>query len=454
MRLFLPPIEIKDDEGFSANDIFGLKGFGEQVKGLFSNIEDPLVAVLDSTWGSGKTTFVKMLAGEMRRAGAPVIYFDAFANDFRADPFLAIAAQIVKMASDLEASNTEAPKAALSQFKTYAKSAAGVFLRGSLRGGVKIATAGIVDLADFGDVTEGFEHSISKEVNDVASKYIDGILDAAKSEEITLQSFRDALSKLARELATAAEPEAKPKPVLFIIDELDRCRPDFAISLMETVKHVFSVENVNFLFVADMNQMGASVKHIYGQGINSDAYLLKFFNLTLTIPSPKEKSKQKVWVQHLCRGIGGRKYESDLQHINYFLIFISERRDLSLRQIEKIYTLIALAKAAGVVNLDVAQAIVALLCVLRVDERALFAKAQQGGMKWEEIREYLGIVDGDLENRNIHYELLILKYLTSADSSSSEFNEVRQYIRIPPSERTGLIQHYAQSIISQVQISN
>ena len=41
-----------------------------------------MVIAVDADWGAGKTVFLKMWAGELRKAGIPVVYFDAFANDY------------------------------------------------------------------------------------------------------------------------------------------------------------------------------------------------------------------------------------------------------------------------------------------------------------------------------------------------------------------------------------
>ena len=52
--------------------------------------------------------------------------------------------------------------------------------------------------------------------------------------------------------------------LLIFIDELDRCRPTFAIETLEVVKHFFNVPNVVFVFSLDMNQLQKSIKTIYG----------------------------------------------------------------------------------------------------------------------------------------------------------------------------------------------
>jgi hypothetical protein len=64
MKIFPPAIEIGDLEGFTPEkDIFQRAVFGDGLTSLVSAAEDPLVIMLDSPCGTGKTTFIKMWAG-------------------------------------------------------------------------------------------------------------------------------------------------------------------------------------------------------------------------------------------------------------------------------------------------------------------------------------------------------------------------------------------------------
>lgn len=88
-------------------------------------------------------------------------------------------------------------------------------------------------------------------------------------------------------MALIPQTNANLKPPLFIfIDELDRCRPTYAIELLENIKHLFSVPGVVFILATDSDQLGHSIESVYGQGIDAGAYLRRFIDQTYQLPEP------------------------------------------------------------------------------------------------------------------------------------------------------------------------
>ena len=88
-------------EGFtSEKDIFDRCASGKGLTNIVCQVTDPLVIAIDNEWGTGKTTFLKMWAGELRKQEIPVIFFDAFPHDYVEDAFTAIAGEIVSLAAD------------------------------------------------------------------------------------------------------------------------------------------------------------------------------------------------------------------------------------------------------------------------------------------------------------------------------------------------------------------
>src|SRR3954467_3431101 len=108
MRLLPPDVEIDLTEGFDPEkDIFHRKEFGDKLTRIVKSLEHPAVFVLDGSWGTGKTIFIKMWVGKLSKVGVPSIYFDAFANDYHEDAFLTIAGEIVARADELKPKRQE-----------------------------------------------------------------------------------------------------------------------------------------------------------------------------------------------------------------------------------------------------------------------------------------------------------------------------------------------------------
>ncbi|TOL41491.1 hypothetical protein CGH98_24085, partial [Vibrio parahaemolyticus] len=61
------------------------------------------------------------------------------------------------------------------------------------------------------------------------------------------------------------------------IDELDRCRPSYAVEMLEVIKHFFELDNVVFVVATDTEQLQHAVKAVYGQLFDAQLYLGRFF---------------------------------------------------------------------------------------------------------------------------------------------------------------------------------
>lgn len=77
----------------------------------------------------------------------------------------------------------------------------------------------------------------------------------------------------------------KVNKLVIFIDELDRCNPQFAIKLLERIKHFFDNDKFIFVFSTNLNELQYTVKKFYGEGIDGYLYLDKFFDLQFTLPN-------------------------------------------------------------------------------------------------------------------------------------------------------------------------
>ena len=72
-----------------------------------------------------------------------------------------------------------------------------------------------------------------------------------------------------------------------MIDELDRCRPSYAVELLETAKHLFDVDRIIFVLALNREQLEYAVKALYGNMFDAEGYLRRFFDLDFRLPAPE-----------------------------------------------------------------------------------------------------------------------------------------------------------------------
>lgn len=262
-------------DGFtSENDIFSRSKFYEGLMKLIKNSpEKNLVFSLDDRWGQGKTSFVKMMHGQIKKdhqSDFNVIYFDAYENDYYSDPFIPIVAEFHSLFSEPD-SNLNSYK---ESFLKVSKRVGAAALIGTLKAVITTSTASLVDGGKLVDSAVEAAKNTSDELTDSLEAYVEKKIIAAKEEKADIIAFKETLSKIHLDSG---------KKTIFIIDELDRAKPDFSLDLLEKIKHMFSVEGVIFILVMQRGQFEKCIEKRYG-GIDSKTYLNKFINYFISLP--------------------------------------------------------------------------------------------------------------------------------------------------------------------------
>jgi hypothetical protein len=85
-------------------------------------------------------------------------------------------------------------------------------------------------------------------------------------------------------------------PILIIVDELDRCEPNYAIEFLETIKHFFDIKGLIFVLGVDKNQLASSAKALFGQQLVFDEYYRKFSNRDVNL-----MVKSQPMTERFCR---------------------------------------------------------------------------------------------------------------------------------------------------------
>ena len=353
MRIRQPEIQISPGEPY-INDQLGRKTFGDALVNLLTFAKGEFTLAIDGQWGDGKTTFAKMWREQLKDAGFHAIYFDAFANDHGQDPFTPISALLL---GAIRPETETTAKETKEKFATMGVKLLQIGRRVALR----TATAGAIDENDVKEILD----ALTSNETDEALSALDKRFAEYQIDESELSEFRSLLS----ELAQIDRPE---QPLVIILDELDRCRPTFALSLLEKVKHFFSVEGIVFVFVMNSKEMCACINHVYGTSFDARQYLHKFVDVECTLPAKRDthwrESHYIVYTRHLLNAYELDK-RPDYNENRDFLVDLAEAFDLSLRDMQKVCRTVALYSDAHGQQHAPLPGITCLLAVLKVCQR-------------------------------------------------------------------------------------
>lgn len=224
-------------------------------------LNNPHVKVLNvnSPWGTGKSFFLDRWA-DMLSEKHVCVRFNAWETDYSAEPLVALIACIEEQLRDpVEIAATPVGKAIINTGSALVKKAGPLIVKGLVR---KFSGVELQEL-------------LGKNGEEAVDSVVEALLeDQAKTQINVLEFKREVVSRLSQ----AANNRNLAGPAFIFIDELDRCRPTYAIELLERIKHFFELEGCRFVIASDSVQLAHSIRAVYGQGFNSERYLNRFFD--------------------------------------------------------------------------------------------------------------------------------------------------------------------------------
>lgn len=219
---------------------------------------------LNNKWGTGKTTFVKMWQSHLENLNFKTIYFNAWENDFEDN---ALTALIGELKPIMKPESIKLFDNVLEKGLIISKHILPMLIKSLIE--KHIDSKSLQD--NLKDITEEAKNIFKEEVDEYLHR----------KENIT--EFKKSLKKFVADTT-------EDKPLVFIIDELDRCRPNYAVSLLEQIKHFFSVPNIVFILSIDKKQLEYAIKGVYGNdNIDSEEYLRRFIDIEYSLPNPDPK---------------------------------------------------------------------------------------------------------------------------------------------------------------------
>lgn len=242
---------------------------------------------LNATWGHGKTFLLTKWAEDLTQNRYPVVMFDAWENDFSKDPLVGFISELYASLEPWLKHVVPAQTAMKNVMKSAKKiigAGVGVFAGAAAAG---LAEAGMDLLGGSLDVSDKKTERLGDSVSENAGKLAERALREHKDTKKAITEFKRHLGTLIK--AIEDSKDGINLPLYIFIDELDRCRPTYAIELLENIKHLFGVKGVVFVVATNKEQLCHSIKAVYGDSFDASGYLGRFFDQEYTLPEPDNK---------------------------------------------------------------------------------------------------------------------------------------------------------------------
>ena len=278
IRIQPKSIDVPKDDPFR-HDLLGRKEFADTLAATLGAIAGPGVFAIDGGWGTGKTTFLAMFSRLLENEDFRVVNINAWETDYADSPLAALVSKVAEV---------EPEPSRRAKFKKVGARA----LKAAFPAAVKIATYGLVEI---GAASE-------KVIGDVLAKFAESGLARFEEDAQCMTKFKEGLRDLA-----AQDGE---KPLVVVVDELDRCRPTHAVEMLETIKHAFDVDNLLFVLALSRHQLDESAKVLYGDSVSLESYFKRFFDVELVLPEADPEGLVRTMLE--ARRLPAQGHQADL----------------------------------------------------------------------------------------------------------------------------------------------
>lgn len=302
---------------------------------------------LNAEWGQGKTFFLRNLRRDLSEQGYPTVYYDAWRNDFSNEALVSFISEISDELANVLGVNQKIRKkidAFRDKGKKIIKSSIPILLSALVRHLLKTNDLSGLISGDEEGANSNQSNSTS-DISDTVSKLTasaaTSMLEQHKESQKSIGEFTEALKELVKELGKG-EGKLKDKklPIYILVDELDRCRPTFAIELLEAIKHLFGVHGVVFLVATNTSELQASIKAVYGGEFSAKAYLRRFFDIEYSFRKPSRKEFCRQIISGIEFGNNVNSYalngEDDFESVLDMFWKFCDYFKLGLRDIEQL----------------------------------------------------------------------------------------------------------------------
>lgn len=383
-------------KGFThETDPFKKQPLAERLTRILTSLNHGSVSIIDGRWGCGKSTFAKQWVTYLKEKRVPCIYFDAFASDYVESPFQAIASAFVRAAQEARDQDEKAYDSFLSATTKVAKAVAAP----AAKMAVKAFTLGVVGSQEVEAVKSAVEE-LATGFGEMSESAIKEVLEGHYKDEASFESLKRCLSnlpilisnKIIKEFQGELGEEYTSDAMIVIIDELDRCRPDFALGVMEVLKHFFQAKGMHFVLVTNKSYLELSVRKRYGFSEASDEYLQKFYDFIIPFEAGRRDSRGTAASYHaagMLQGMLGGPQTSMQVEIIEFTSKMIAAYNLSLRQAEKVVSNIILAEIDVNRRDSSTSDLISILTIMKIKDYGLYTNIRNGLLDAAKILQFI-----------------------------------------------------------------
>ena len=234
---------------------------------------------IDGDWGSGKTWILDALESQLPNDEYLIFHYNAWENDFYEEPLVALLSVMLE---------------SLRQIKKVKE----------IGGGANVVSSSILTLSKIVSVITEKKLGVNLSDTFEAIKNTNAALhDAALTDEDfnTLLPLSNALKQV-RKVLSELNSDFK---ILLVVDELDRCLPEYAIKVLERLHHVCNKMPVFQIIAIDKSNLSDSICKVFGKNFSNpspqhnvmqfaDSYLQKFIDISIPLSNGKPDKSLEV----------------------------------------------------------------------------------------------------------------------------------------------------------------
>lgn len=385
-------------------DLFSRNKVAEDFTKIITSIEQPFVLSINSSYGSGKTFFLKRWAEELKQNEETVIFFNAWDCDFVEKPLLPFLYNFIEQLKEQGLVQYDLKEDLINCKDVFCTAVKGII--GNYSG---------INIDDLNEHKNADTLKIPKIKT----------LEEYKELKKILSDFKIGLEEIISKL--------QGKNIYIFVDELERCRPIFAIELLEAIKHLFNVKGLAFILGIDRSQLKHTISNIYGCGMDGEGYLRRFIDLELELPKPDiqkyTENLQNIFdIHNKDNSVVGRWTTGYDEFNTYFNLFASIY-PMQLRDIEQIYAKFNVITKMLDEKVNKIMPILALLMILKIKDIKLYNQFTIKSLSIENFENFIGVnIYSKFNNldENQQYELDKFLQICRAISNNNYYEIVQK----------------------------